>query len=55
MIARYHSIATRRLRTQLHKPIVPKKSPVLAPPYIVEKSHIAELVGTLAAAIKKHA
>ena len=28
---------------------------VLAPPYIVEKSHIDELVGTLAAAIKKHA
>ena len=28
---------------------------VLAPPYIVEKSHIHELVGTLAAAIKKHA
>ncbi len=28
---------------------------VLAPPYIVEKSHIDELVGVLAAAIKKHA
>ena len=28
---------------------------VLAPPFIVEKSHIDQLVGTLAAAIKKHA
>ena len=28
---------------------------VLAPPYIVEKSHIDQLVSTLAAAIKKHA
>ena len=28
---------------------------VLAPPYIVETSHIDELIGTLAAAIKKHA
>ena len=28
---------------------------VLAPPFIVEKSHIDQMVGTLAAAIKKHA
>jgi beta-alanine--pyruvate transaminase len=28
---------------------------VLCPPYIVEKSHIDQLVGTLAASIKKHA
>ena len=28
---------------------------VLAPPFIVDKSHIDQLVGTLAAAIKKHA
>ena len=28
---------------------------VLAPPFVVEKSHIDQLVGTLAAAIKKHA
>jgi beta-alanine--pyruvate transaminase len=28
---------------------------VLAPPYIVEKAHIEQLVGTLADAIQRHA
>ena len=28
---------------------------VLVPPFIVEKSHIDQMAGTLAAAIRKHA